>query len=113
LSKVLSPKYIIWLVPLVTMAAVTPRRFDYLLAGLLVAVGVLTSLTFPAEVRIYQGDVAKQLALVGRNGLLCWLWIYLLRYPEGVTAPAAPGWRGAAAGGPRPAAPAPGGAASS
>jgi hypothetical protein len=81
-SKVLSPQYFVWLVPVACMACVTTRSFDYLLAGLMVLAGVLTAQTFPGEGRIYEGDVAKQLALLARNGLLVWMWLFLLRYPQ-------------------------------
>ena len=82
-SKVFSPQYMVWLVPLAAMACVTDEGFDTTLAFLLLLACLFTSQTYPGEERMGRGDWVKQLSLIARNGTLLLMWGYLMRYPLG------------------------------
>jgi hypothetical protein len=81
-NKVFSPQYVLWIIPLASMAAASGRRFDTKLAGLLLLACGLTAAVHPGEDLIAAGDVVRQLALVARNGALVALWGALLVRPE-------------------------------
>ncbi len=88
-SKVLSPQYVIWLLPLWVMACTQGERLDKPLALGMLLVAVLTAATHPGEGRIASGSIERQLALLGRNGLLVCTWLYLLVKPGGDPCPVA------------------------
>lgn len=87
-SKVFSPQYMIWLVPLVAMASVLspprggagPPGDRWLAAGLLAAC-ILTAMTYPNEYRIAEGQMSKQVSLFLRDGVLVGLWLRLGGWP--------------------------------
>lgn len=89
-SKVLSPQFLIWLIPLAAMAAADGERFDFRLALGIVLATALTSFTYPGEHRIAEGIFYKQLALIARNATLAVTWLYLMIRPLGGGAPPSP-----------------------
>lgn len=71
-SKVLSPQYIIWLLPMVALeAAFRPRPVGQAILALFVVIGALTHYVFPVRYEaLLGGDAIAVLALLLRNVLL-------------------------------------------
>ena len=75
-SKVLSPQYVIWLVPLLSVAAVVPRP-DWLLTVLALLLCLTTAGLFPYELEIAEGKVLRQGVLVLRSAILVAIWTWI------------------------------------
>jgi uncharacterized membrane protein len=80
-AKVFSPQYMVWLVPLMVVGSTVQRRFDAVLAWLLILMCVSTAMIFPGEGRIAAGDVQRQVALIVRSAALLIAWLYVLCTP--------------------------------
>ncbi len=80
-SKVFSPQYVIWLVPLLSAAATIPKS-DRVLVVLTLALCASTALLFPFEIEIGQGSVLRQSVLLARSAVLLGIWGWLCR-PQG------------------------------
>jgi hypothetical protein len=70
-SKVLSPQYLLWLLPFVAVAsAAAPPRAGGAILGLFVVIGALTHYVFPAHyAQLLGGSTSATLALLLRNVL--------------------------------------------
>ncbi|WP_374546994.1 glycosyltransferase 87 family protein [Rhodoblastus sp.] len=75
LGKVFSPQYMVWLLPVGTLAAISGSRQNRLL---LLAACLLTQLEFPFAFTVFSGDLDPRLGLLvlARNGILGW-WAVL------------------------------------
>ena len=81
-AKVLSPQYIVWLLPLGVLALGPKGRADRILLALLLGLSITTSMLYPGETILLAGQAKRQLALIGRCALLGGLWAYLVARPE-------------------------------
>jgi hypothetical protein len=73
-SKVFSPQYMIWLLPLGAMAASTGAKVDRVLGAALMVCCALTAEMFPGETPMANGHLLKQVCLVVRSCILLGLW---------------------------------------
>ena len=73
-SKVFSPQYMIWLLPLGAMAASTGAKVDRGLGAALMVCFALTAEMFPGETPMANGHLLKQVCLVLRSCILLGLW---------------------------------------
>lgn len=92
LSKVASPQFMLWLVPLATLSACQVNgRCDWPLLLAMLCVNICTGALFPGEWRIGGGFAHVQLALLGRTfGLVALIWAAV----RGLSPAVAP-WRSA------------------
>src|SRR6185503_15737609 len=75
-NQVLSPQYMIWLLPFAAVGALDGKAF----AGWLIALAAaLTPLFFPTGEYFSGLGFSRTLVLVGRNVLLLITWIWLIR----------------------------------
>jgi hypothetical protein len=81
-AKVLSPQYALWLVPL-TVAAIGPKgRLDLPLGGLVFGICLTTSMLYPGETLMLNGQAKRQIALIARGFCMALAWGWLLIRPE-------------------------------
>lgn len=80
-NKVLSPQYMLWLLPVIAVAVIQPRRPSRIMALLLLDACLLTMALHPGEEELARGDGLAQLVLIGRNMTLVILWFLLIRRP--------------------------------
>jgi hypothetical protein len=86
-SKVFSPQYMIWLLPLGAMAASAGAKVDRVLGTALVVCCALTAEMFPGETAMAGGNLLKQVCLVSRSLILLGLWGRVCWRPLQVAAP--------------------------
>lgn len=81
-SKVLSPQYVVWLLPLVPLAA--RGLWGVATSAILLAVCWTTTQVFPFHYEeLYRGEAPAVNVLLGRNVLLVVLWGLMLAMPHG------------------------------
>ena len=79
-SKVFSPQYAIWLVPLIAMVGARHQgRRDWWTVVLGAGVCGLSAVLYPREVALVLGSSYKRWVVLARIGLLCALWWRLCR----------------------------------
>ena len=81
-AKVLSPQYIAWLLPLGLLSLGPRGKTDRAVLAMLLGISLTTSMLYPGETLMLEGDAKRHVALICRAALLGGLWLVLLLQPE-------------------------------